>query len=317
MSENTGISAVPRFLPTIWHPEGIEAACAGADALLRRGRPRAVQLHTWTPGLVAPALRRVLGDDLQIVVGIGVDGIARDVTKGRASVLDGIKAFVRLAQRANICGAVALMHNAEAHWKRPPTSPERSRLREVIRGALAEIAARYPALVQLHTAYDHPSYHATYPWEAWLGEGSPIVASFVQVYADPGDGLMAARGALPAREGRALASWGAAVRAGWIKEDNPSTAAVEGVAWRPYYQAHHVPARDTVASALRHENVSMWAVPSRADRDGRSAFLALCELDRGDMWSLDALKGFQRTAGLNPDGVYGPLTEAALIGSRP
>jgi hypothetical protein len=256
-------------------------------------------------------IRASLGE-VEIVCGFGLDSIAREVAKGRVSVRDGIRTMLRLAERAHSIGAVAITHNAEGSWKRPPSSAERARLSELVRGALGEIAARFPRLEQWHTAYDHPTFHRTYNWNDWLGRGSPITASFCQVYAAPGDGLMAHRGALPAREARALNSWAAAVRAGWIVEDDPSTAMREGVAWRPYYQLHHVPMRDTVASALGHECAALWAVPTRADRDGRAAFVALCELDRRGYWRADGLVAFQRDNGLEADGVLGANTLRAL-----
>lgn len=296
---------------TLWHGEGPDAAWTLGRSVLERARPRTVQIHSWSPSLVADSIRRAL-PDVQLVCGFGIDGIARDVAKGSLSVADGVRVFLRLAERAHVVGARAIKHNAEAAWKRPPNSIEKARLSELVRTALAEIAAKYPRLEQLHTAYDHPSYHSTYNWTDWLGAGSPIVASYPQVYAAPEGGLSAHRGALAAREARALASWGAAIRAGWIKPDDPSTALREGVQWRPYYQLHHVPARDTIASALQHESVALWAIPSRADRDGRAAFAALCELDRRGYWRADGLVAFQRDNGLKADGIAGPKTLEAL-----
>jgi hypothetical protein len=289
-------------IPTLWHPDGPNAAWTIGRELIVRARPHFVQIHSWTIWLVADKIRRELRD-VELVCGFGVDSIARDVAKGRLSVADGVKVFLRLAQQAHDVGARALMHNAEASWKRPPNSDEKRRLSELVRNALSEIAARYPRLEQLHTAYDHPSYHKSYNWLDWLGAHSPIVASYCQVYAAPGDGLMAHRGALPAREARSLRSWEAAVRAGWIRE---------GVVWRPYYQLHHVPASDTVSSALQHESVALWAVPARADRDGRLAFLALCELERRGYWFPDGLIAFQRDNGLKTDNLLGPKTAQTL-----
>lgn len=298
-------------IPTLWHPDGIDAAWSSARPLLERARPRTVQLHSWSPANVADSIRRTL-PGAELVCGYGIDGIARDVAKGSLSVADGVRVFLRLAARAHVVGASAVKWNAEAAWKRPPNSAERERLSELVRAALAEVAAKYPALQQLHTAYDHPSFHSTYNWRDWLGPHSPIVASYPQVYAAPEGGLMAARGALPAREARALASWGAAVRAGWIVEDDPTTPVREGVQWRPYYQLHHVLARDTIASALQHESCALWAAPARADRDGRAAFVALCELDRRGYWRPDGLVAFQRDNGLVADGIAGPKTLEAL-----
>lgn len=296
---------------TLWHGEGPDAAWTLGRSVLERARPRTVQIHSWSPSLVADSIRRAL-PDVQLVCGFGIDGIARDVAKGSRSVADGVRVFLRLAERAHVVGARAIKHNAEAAWKRPPNSIEKARLSELVRNALAEIAARYPTLEQLHTAYDHPSFHSTYNWNDWLGAHSPIVASYAQVYAAPEGALMAHRGALPARESRSLASWGAAVRAGWIVEDDPSTAIREGVQWRPYYQLHHVPDRDTVSSALRHESCALWAIPARADRDGRAAFVALCELDRRGYWRPDGLRDFQRDNRLAVDGIFGNESARAL-----
>jgi hypothetical protein len=305
-------------LPTLWHSDGISAAWDLSDDLILFARPRAVQLHTWEPRRLAPVLQRLL-PGVQLVVGVGIDGIARDVAKGTRSVAWGVSRFVELARRAVECGAVAIKWNAEAGWKRPPNTTERALLVRLVREGLAAVAAAFPGLVQWHTAYDHPSLHSGYVWEAWLGAGSPVVASFPQVYAAPGDGLMAHRGALPRREARALASWAAAVRAGWIRPDAPEGTPEDltDVDWRPYYQVHHVPVADTVASAVRHPLCALWALPTRADRDGRRAFVALCALDRLGFWGEGAVQRFQASRrgseGLTPDGVYGPRTEAALI----
>lgn len=298
-------------IPTLWHPDGIDAAWSSARPLLERARSRTVQLHTWSPSLVVDSIRRALGD-VGLVCGFGIDSIARDVTKRKIAVAAGVAIFVRLAERANVAGARAVKWNAEAAWKRPPNSAESKLLTELVRTGLAEVASRYPALEQLHTAYDHPSYHSTYNWSDWLGAGSPIVASYAQVYAAPEGGLMAHRGALPAREARSLASWSAAIRAGWITPDDPSTAIREGVQWRPYYQLHHVPDRDTVSSALRHESCALWAIPARADRDGRAAFFALCELDRRGYWRSEGLRDFQRDNRLAVDGIFGNESARAL-----
>ncbi|MDP3274088.1 MAG: peptidoglycan-binding domain-containing protein [Deltaproteobacteria bacterium] len=296
---------------TLWHGDGIDSAWLSARDLLLQAKPQTVQLHTWSPRSAADSIKHAL-PGTSLVCGFGIDGIARDVTKRRLSVTEGVRLFVRLAERAQTAGAIAVKWNAEAAWKRPPNSNEATLLRELVRAALAEVAARFPSLQQWHTAYDHPTFHSTYNWADWLGPNSPIVASFPQVYAAPGDGLMAHRGALPARETRALSSWRSAIRAGWIVADDPSTALREGVSWRPYYQLHHVSARDTISSAITHECVALWAAPSRMDREGKTAFLALCELHRRGFWSAEGLRGFQASAGLAVDGIWGPNTARAL-----
>ena len=298
---------------TLWHGDGIDAALALSRDLLARVRPSCVQLHTWTPEAVASSVRRLL-PGVDLIVGCGVDGLARAVAKSEQSVAGGVRSFVALALRAVSAGARAIVWNAEAGWKRPPTSDEAQRLDDLIRQGLAAVRAACPQLEQWHTAYDHPSLHSAYPWRAWLGAGSPIVRSLPQVYAAPGDGLRAHRGALQAREARALASWGAAVRAGWIRPDAPDGSPDDAadVDWSPYYQLHSVPARDTIASAVRHPVVALWALPSRADSEGRTALAALCALRREGYWGAGAIERYQRDRGLEPDGVVGPKTLQAL-----
>jgi len=298
---------------TFWGGDGAEAEVRASEALLRAARPRAVQLHTWTPGPATDRVRAIVGHDVAIVAGFGVDGIARDVARGAHPVTRGVGTFVDLASRAAGLGAAAVVWNAEASWKRPPTGAEAARLGDLIRAALAEVAVRFPGLEQHHTAYDHPSFHSTYPWRPWLGEGSPVLASWPQVYAAPGGDLRAHRGALAAREARALSSWAAAIRAGWITPDDPSTPLREGVAWRPYYQLHHVPAVDTIRSALRHEGAMLWALRSRSDVEGQRAAQALCVLDRLGYWRENGVEAFQLDHGLVADNIAGPKTVDALL----
>lgn len=300
---------------TLWDGDGIERAWLLSRAWLRLARPRAVQLHTWTPGDVARAIRAEL-PGVTLVHGVGVDGIARDVALGRASTASAAATFVSLASRAVSVGACAILWNAEASYKRPPSSPERARLVEAIRAGLAAVAERFPDLAQWHSAYDHPTYHSTYPWAAWLGPHTPIRASWAQVYAAPGGaGVMAARGALPRREATSLASWAAAVRAGWIAPDAPEGTPEDAadVDWRPYLQLHSVPAVDTVSVAVSSPAAMLWALSSRRDAEGLRAATALVALERAGFWGDGAVQAFQRARGLTVDGVCGPNTTAALL----
>lgn len=308
-------TAIRGAVPTLWHSDGIGAAWDLSDDLLIAAKPRAVQLHTWEPRHIAPVVQRAL-PGVTLLVGVGVDGIARDVAKGSRPVSWGVARMIELARRASECGAVAIVWNAEAGWKRAPSDPERTRIEQLVAEGLAAVARDYPGLAQWHTSYDHPGYHSTYPWRAWLGPASPVVVSLPQVYAAPGGALAASRGALPRREAKALASWAAAVRAGWIRPDAPEGTAEDArdVDWRPYYQLHHVALADTVSSALAHPLACLWALPTRADADGRRALLALCALDRLGYWRASGVADYQRDAGLTPDGIYGPRTGAHLLG---
>lgn len=301
-----------KIIPTLWHNDGIAQAWAEGAPILRQARVTAVQLHTWTPNAVADTIRQS-APGIDIVCGFGVDSIARDLISTK-DYHAAVATFKTLAGRAHAVGAKAVVWNAEASWKLKSTSEHKLRVNDVIREGLLTVASTYPELEQWHTAYDHPSFHATYPWQAWLGAGSPIVRALPQVYAAPGKaGVMAVRGSLPRRKARALASWASAARAGWIAQDDPSTPQQEGVVWSPYFQAHSVPAVDTVAQAIDHEVTCLWAAPTRMDPEGRKALNAMCALDRLGFWRAGGIADFQRSAGLAPDGVFGPLTLAAAL----
>lgn len=300
-------------MPTLWSGDGADAAWAGARSLLAECKPPAVQLHTWEPRRTATKVRAIL-PGVAIVVGVGVDGVAREVAKGRKPVDWGRRTLATLAARAVECGASAICWNAEAGWKTPPSSEERARLRDVVRGTLAQVASDHPALAQWHTSYDHPTYHSSYNWSDWIGPQSPVAVSLPQVYAAPASGLMAARGALDRREARALASWAAAVRKNWIDADVPDGQPGDesDVDWMPYVQLHHVLCSDTCGLAVRYPLTCFWAIPTRADKHGRTALRALCELYARGFWGEDSIKGFQSSSGLKPDGLVGPKTLAAL-----
>lgn len=281
--------------------------------LLNRARPEAVQLHTWSPSGVAETLR---GEGYRLVLGCGVDSVARGVTKHRRTTQWAIGQFLRCAGAAAAAGAEAIMWNAEANWKTPPESSDRARLREAISEALKAVRAAYPQLLQWHTAFDHPSFHTTYPWAAWLGNDSPILLSAPQVYAAgaAGDAGLAHRGALPAREARALASWRDGVRNLGIRPDAPDGPAdLTDVDWAPYYQLHHVSRTDTIAGATRRPLSFGWALPTRSDDEGRDAFVLASYLIRAGFTGENAIKRFQTTAGLTTDGIVGPKTTAAIL----
>lgn len=322
-------AAVPQLpplsglVPTVWSSDGCRVAWRAARPLVLSLRPAAVQLHTW-PGpesqRVAEDLRREL-PGVRILVGVGVDSVARTVALGRSPVTDGARRLARLATEAlEYVHADAIVWNAEAGWKATAGSEEDQRLEALVRETLARVASEHPTLPQVHTSYDHPSYHATYPWRAWLGPDSPVCASLPQVYAAPAGGLMAHRGALPAREARALASWGAAIRASWVRPDAPAGTPEDArdVDRLPYYQLHHVTAADTITSALAFPVVFGWALPTRYDTEGLAAAEALSHLARLGLWRPDGVRVAQqraRDAGLDVgpiDGIPGPRTRAAL-----
>lgn len=303
-------------VPTFWDGDGISAAWhVGKDLFLRSGC-KSIQLHTSEPGPTAERVRKDTGNqDINIIVGVGVDGLAKRVAKGEISVERGVKRMSDIAGQALNAGALGVKWNAEGGWKRDPTSEEAKRLRDVITLGLQEVKEQYPELRQLFTSFDHPSYHSTFPWKAWLGEGSPIEEAYWQVYAAGlGKEVNPHRGALPARERSSTKSYMDAVRKHWIRADVPDGQPGDDrdLDWRPYLQLHHVNASDTIAMATKYPTAALWAIRSRSDRHGIAAFLVLCALSARGFWGEFAVRDFQRSVGLKDDNICGPATAAKL-----
>lgn len=276
--------------------------------MLAQHRPPVVQLHSWSPDKVSEQIRSSI-PGVSLVCGFGVDGLAKAVVKKEQTETTAIRTFVRLIRMARDIGAVATMWNAEARYKTPPNSEQRKVILGLVKGALAAAKAAVPDMHQLHTAYDHPSYHSEYPWEAWLGYDSPAEASFWQVYAggDPSI-VIPHRGALPAREAKAIKSYQAAVRAGWIRPDvtdgTPEQEARD-LDWLPYYQLHHVHTPDTVAGALHHGTAALWAAPDRMDERGVAALIGMCALWHEGLWHPGGVAELQRRLKVPADDRWG------------
>lgn len=304
-------------MATLWDGDGPEAALQKARPLLARALPPSFQVHAWQPGPVVDEVRKLCGNPtIPWVMGIGVDGIAKQVALKQTSEDTAVNTFIKLANRASNGGATALMVNAEGGWKRPPTTDEGTRLRVLIKRALGEIAETFPNLRLWFTSYDHPSYHSAFPWKAWLGKDSPITESYWQVYAagSTGVAVIPHRGALEARELSAISSYNIAVRKEWVRADVPDGTPGDDrdLDWRPYLQLHHVAMASTVSLAVRYPTSALWALNSRTDVYGRQAFLVLCELFHRGYWGIGAVEKFQRDNGIAPDGIVGPLTLGKL-----
>ncbi len=145
-------------IPTLWDGNGPALALAGARDLLAECRPEFVQIHSGDPQLIVDDVRAIL-PNVGIIMGLGVDGTARDVTTGRKSVSWAVEHLVAFAKRAVDIGALAICWNAEGDWKTAPNSAQRKQLSLLVRSVLSEVAITYPQLAQWHTSFDHPSYH--------------------------------------------------------------------------------------------------------------------------------------------------------------
>ena len=303
-------------VPTLWDSDGNLPSYEGAKDRLLRFKPKTVQIHNWEPRPLIDTMRSdLMNPDLGLIVGVGVDGVAKKVATAVWAEARGVKCFLELDRRATEAGAFAIMWNAEGGWKRPPNSVEAARLRSFIKEALLAVALAYPLLVQLFTSYDHPAHHSQFPWREWLGEDSPILEAYWQVYAAGlGREVNPHRGKLPARERSAISSYQKAVRKHLLRPDIPDGQPGDDrdLDWRPYFQLHHVHASDTVAMATRYPSVALWALHSRADRHGWAAYAVLASLWERGFWGEFAVRDFQESVSIANDNVCGKITAEKL-----
>ena len=301
---------IPQFSSVGAIPVVYDGYAKALPFILSLGKIDDICLHAWP----SPKVRTAVADirsrnaDTKVTLGVGVDSLARSsILSGNTSVA--VKEFERVVRTAMDYngGIQAVMWNAEASWKRPPNSAEKRLLSKLVKDTLNNIAENFPDLPQLHTAYDHPTYHSTYNWEDWLGKDSPICMSLPQVYAAPEGGVMARRGGLDRREATALSSWATAVRKGWIRPDAPegSPEDLKDVDWAPYYQLHHVPVADTLRHMTSAQVSFGWAIPTRSDKDGETAIKCAIILRRNGFWGSEAVKDWQVAHGLTADNIAG------------
>lgn len=308
----------PGVVLTLWHGDGLDDATDAATLdLLAQARPDVVQLHAAPKGLTAHARAAALKvrgalPGVRRWLGVGCDGWLWEWAQGRCSRQAAVDRLTGAADLAAELGAEAVCWNGEAAYKEHVAQGA-----ELARVVLERTASVHPPLAQAFTSYDHPHYHPD-PWRSWCYPGSPVTAALPQVYAAPGGDVLPYRGALPARERTAMASWQTAVRKGWVGPDVHAGAPGDeaDLDWYPYVQAHSVLSRDTIPLALRYSLTSWWAAPTRLDAEGRLALLVVCELRRQGYTGPDAVQQYQREHGLASDGVVGPLTLAKLESQR-
>ena len=304
------------FIPTFWDSSGIKESWVRGYALFNRCKFPVVQVHAWASEDTGDLIDWMRQDvpNVRVVFGYGLDGVVNRVASQGVSQASGIRMVRGLVGRGLDQGAVATVLDIEAAAKREP-GPERNRVNEFLGAMVWDLASEYHNHPILHTAYDHPTYHGTYPWKVLLGTESPITASLAQVYAAPKGEMMARMGGLDRREAASLASWKTAVEKGWIEQDAPEGAGADlsDVDFFPYYQLHHVMGADTINSAVRWRVCCGWAVTDRMDEEGEMAAMALAGLQRLRYWGEGAVSRFQADHGLKVDDVVGRETLPRIL----
>lgn len=294
---------------TMWHPSGLHKALdpatrvllssAGVDAVMLHGAPS----HFLDPSagaqhldVVVRALRDLI-PGVRLLVGVGCNGVAKRFLSAAWTETEAVERLAQVARVGQRIGAEALVLDPEATWKQPMRSERGGRVRALAHSIMSALRECAPTLALGHTAYDHPTLHGTYPWAAWCGEGGCDFA-MPQVYAAPKKG-MGDRHALDRRVESHRASWEVATRLGLIRP---------GLPVHPYFQAHDVPAAQTIRHVIAAEFCALWSAPVRIDEDGFLALRAACELRRRGQ----TVEAFQRENGLVDDGICGEKTLAKL-----
>jgi hypothetical protein len=309
---------------TIWTGGDLAAALPPAmRSLLAEARPQIVALHAGPKRLGRAAEQlardvRALVSGVRLHVGVGCDVWMADAIARRVTEAAAVTALSDAADLADALGAEAVVLDAEAACKADSSATWR-----MARALVARVRARHPALIQGHTAYDHPTLHSDdvdgeyddghvrgeYAWRAWLSPGG-VDWELPQNYVAPEQvegaaPAFAPRGALERRCVSSDRSFARAEQLGWIRPGLPRDR---------YLQAHHVPFAQTATVGARARVVQLWCGPrtplGRMDASGEYALRVLCALERAG--ARGDIAAWQRAHGLVADGIVGRATAAAL-----
>lgn len=298
----------------------------GGRALLEEARPPIVQLHT-VPGpksaAVADEVRRIV-PGARIWFGIPANPLVRDDGPARAA---------RMALTARSIGAEAIVLNCERPsaagnpgWT-PDTTPclTPAEIDERMRRLLGFVAPELGAMVLGFTSHDMPLWHHL-PWAAALGKDSPVRLHLPQQYAAPSrskkEPSLPAPTSWKAARKRAEDSdgqWLRLVRSGVVRADlGPG-----GAGFATYGQCHDIVSAGVMLVADRTDISCVWALnaatgePDRrkfpkCDALGAFAIRALMRVRREAGEGAGSIARWQASNGLEPDGIVGPRTLAAL-----
>lgn len=308
----------PGLIVTVGDSEPVQRDLAVALPLLVKIRPDAVMLHT-NPGAedaptvavirgALPGVRVWMQAPANVLVGLS-EAKAVERVRGwvRASIDLGAEVFSLNGEGASEAGRPG--------WK--PNQPLNA----------AALAARAAAILDAMvdeargritlgwSSHDRILSHPL-PWGEILGAKSPISLTLPQVYADPADGSAATLGGAIQRYQGTVAQYTLAVARGLIRSDFAPTAP----GFVLYAQSHH---HATAAACYLHDQAALsaaWTIRrdgSLCDAAGLLALRADAELRRRVGHAPGRAVRFQKSVGLDADGVVGRDTLAALGLARP
>lgn len=302
----------------------LRAAWAGAKALLTEARVPIVQLHATPSKSLAPVVAEIRAalPGGRIWVGVPGNTYVRD---------DGPARIAKVTRAARELGAECMVLNCERPsapgnpgWV-PTVALSAAELDARMRRVLAAIAPELGDMVLGFTSHDMPQWHPI-PWRAALGAESPVRLHLPQQYAAPP--RSSSEPSLPPATGwrgaknRAEASdteWRKLARAGIVRAD----LAPGGAGFATYGQAHDIATAGVMLIADRTDVSALWALDGRTgladrakrpkcDAAGAKAIRTLQRIRREVGEGAGSIARWQAKHGLDPDGVWGAKSEAAL-----
>lgn len=300
----------------VWGEDGLLVSLERARDEIDAIRPAIIVLHD-SPTALLRDLRTAVSRVRQrhpyarVWVGCGMDGTVGQWRQGERTDAQVIAPLRAVAELCEFLAVETIVWNGESQWKDSPSDKVTLAQIEVLADAAGRAVVKAaPNLIHWLSSFDQPNLHGAL--RAFLRGFLRWACCYSgQAYVAVAGG--APRGALDRRLDAARRGQELAERAGMLPDDIEGEDVHDDVDRVPTIQVHQTHLADLVRALLALPMVLLWSAPlvaekGRMDATGLRAVRFALTLRRAGARSVEE---WQRSKGLKPDGIVGPLTLAS------